>query len=61
MFPMDSDSKECTPALDRIRKDTAKKGWWVVDADIKGYFNNINHEKLMLMVKQRISIERFLK
>lgn len=48
-------------ALDRIRKDTAKKGWWVVDADIKGYFNNINHEKLMLMVKQRISDRRILK
>ena len=48
-------------ALDRIRKDTHKKGWWVVDADIKGYFNNINHDKLMLMMKQRISDRRILK
>ena len=48
-------------ALDRIRKDTKRKGWWVVDADIKGYFNNINHDKLMLMVKQRISDRRILK
>lgn len=48
-------------ALDRIRKDTKRKGWWIVDADIKGYFNNINHEKLMLMVKQRISDRRILK
>jgi group II intron reverse transcriptase/maturase len=48
-------------ALDRIRKDTAKKGWWIVDADIKGYFNNINHDKLILMVKQRISDRRILK
>lgn len=48
-------------ALDRIRKDTAKKGWWVVDADIKGYFNNIDHDKLMLMVKQRIYDRRILK
>lgn len=48
-------------ALDRIRKDTAKKGWWIVDADIKGYFNNINHEKLMLLVEQRISDRRILK
>lgn len=48
-------------ALDRIRRDTANKGWWVVDVDIKGYFNNINHEKLMLMVKQRISDRRILK
>jgi group II intron reverse transcriptase/maturase len=67
----EADFKECSygfrpkrsahQALDRIRKDTAKKGWWVVDADIKGYFNNINHEKLMLMVKQRISDKRILK
>lgn len=48
-------------ALDRVRKDTRNKGWWVVDADIKGYFNNINHDKLMLMVKQRISDRRILK
>jgi group II intron reverse transcriptase/maturase len=48
-------------AQDRVRKDTANKGWWVVDADIKGYFNNINHKKLMLMVKQRISDRRILK
>lgn len=48
-------------ALDRIIKDTRRKGWWIVDADIKGYFNNINHEKLMLMVKQRVSDRRILK
>jgi len=67
----EADFKECSygfrpkrnahQALDRIRKDTAKKGWWVVDADIKGYFNNINHEKLMLLVKQRISDRRIIK
>jgi len=48
-------------ALERVRKDTRNKGWWVVDADIKGYFNSINHDKLMLMVKQRISDRRILK
>ena len=67
----EADFKECSygfrpkrsahQALDRIRKDTAKKGWWIVDADIKEYFNNINHEKLMLMVKQRISDRKILK
>lgn len=67
----EADFKECSygfrpkrnahQALERIRKGTANKGWWVVDADIKGYFNNINHEKLMLMVKQRISDRRILK
>ena len=48
-------------ALDRVRKDTKNKGWWVVDADIKGYFNNISHDKLMLMVKQRVSDRRIHK
>ena len=32
-----------------------------MDADIKSYFDNINHEKLMLLVKQRISDRRILK
>ena len=67
----EADFKECSygfrtkrsahQALDRIRKDTVKKGWWIVDADIKGYFNNINHEKLMLMLEQRISDRKILK
>ncbi|TJX64573.1 group II intron reverse transcriptase/maturase [Soehngenia saccharolytica] len=48
-------------ALDRVRKDTANKGWWVVDADIRGYFDNINHEKLMILVERRISDRRILK
>lgn len=41
---------------------------WVVDADIKGYFDNIPQDQLMAAVKERISdgallelIERFLK
>jgi group II intron reverse transcriptase/maturase len=48
-------------ALDRVRKDTRYKGWWVVDADIKGYFDNINHDKLMILVEQRISDRKILK
>ena len=48
-------------ALERVRKDLNNKGWWVVEADIKGYFDNIDHEKLMLMVKQRISDRKILK
>lgn len=48
-------------ALEVIRKKCNNKGWWVLDADIKSYFDNINHEKLMLLVKQRISDRRILK
>jgi RNA-directed DNA polymerase len=36
-------------------------GWWVVDADIQGYFDNINHPMLMSLLKRRISDRRVLK
>ena len=48
-------------ALEVIRKKCNNKGWWVLDADIKSYFDNMNHEKLMLLIKQRISDRRILK
>lgn len=49
-------------AMDKIY-EVADKGnaLWVIDADIKDYFGSINHEKLMLLVKQRISDRRVLK
>ena len=37
------------------------KNWYVVDADIKGYFDNIDHEILMSLIKRRISDRRVLK
>ena len=36
-------------------------GWWVVDADIQGYFDNINHSMLLSLLKRRISDRRVLK
>lgn len=48
-------------ALEVIRKKCSNKGWWVLDADIKGYFDNINHDKLMILVEQRILDRRILK
>lgn len=48
-------------ALDRIRKACNRKGNWVVDVDIQGYFDNINQEKLMKLVEMRISDRRLLK
>jgi retron-type reverse transcriptase len=41
-----------------------QKGWtgtkWLVDIDIKGYFNNINHEILMELLKKKIEDTQFL-
>jgi RNA-directed DNA polymerase len=48
-------------ALEVIRKKCNNKGWWVLDADIKSYFDNINHDKLMILIEQRISDRRILK
>ncbi|MEK8129456.1 group II intron reverse transcriptase/maturase [Paenibacillus filicis] len=48
-------------ALDRIRKACNRKGNWVVDVDIQGYFDTINQEKLMKLVGMRISDRRILK
>lgn len=53
--------KSAKQALDRIRKACNRKGNWVVDADIQGYFDNINQEKLLKLVEMRISDKRILK
>ena len=47
-------------AIAKIRKES-KKNYWVLDVDIQGYFDNINHDKLMKLVEQRISDRRVLK
>ncbi|PWW31586.1 MULTISPECIES: group II intron reverse transcriptase/maturase [Paenibacillus] len=48
-------------ALERIRKACNRKGNWVVDVDIQGYFDNMNQEKLMKLVQMRINDRRILK
>ena len=35
--------------------------WWVVDADIEGYFDNVDHEILRGLVRRRMSDRRVLK
>jgi group II intron reverse transcriptase/maturase len=37
------------------------KIYWVVDVDIKGYFDNIPHAKLMTLIEQRVCDRRILK
>lgn len=48
-------------ALERIRKACNRKGNWVIDVDIQGYFDNMNQEKLMKLVEMRINDRRILK
>jgi len=51
--------RSCHTALQAIQS-----GWtgtkWFIDIDIKGYFNNINHEVLMELLKKRIEDTQFL-
>ena len=54
-------NRSANDALEEIRK-TINAGYWVVlDADIKGFFDNIDHGKLLEFVHRRISDRRILK
>jgi group II intron reverse transcriptase/maturase len=48
-------------ALENIRKACNNKGMYVLEADIKGNFNHINHKKLIMLVEKRISDRRVVK
>lgn len=53
--------KDAKQALERVRKDCNNKGNYVIDADIEKFFDQVNQEKLMIVIEQRISDRRILK
>jgi group II intron reverse transcriptase/maturase len=53
--------KSAVQAMEAIRIAGNQGHDFVVDADIKGYFDNIDQEKLMVLVGERISDRRVLK
>jgi regulation of enolase protein 1 (concanavalin A-like superfamily) len=53
--------KSATEALEAIRVAGNQGKNFVVDADIQGYFDSIDQEKLMVLVGERISDRRVLK
>jgi RNA-directed DNA polymerase len=60
--------KGCKDALRRVEGLLREGYTWVVDADLKNYFESIPHERLMELLRERIAdgrvldlIERFLK
>ncbi|MGH9630397.1 MAG: group II intron reverse transcriptase/maturase [Bryobacteraceae bacterium] len=53
--------KSATEALEAIRQAGNQGYDFVVDADIQGYFDSIDQEKLMVLVGERISDRRVLK
>src|SRR5580658_2813543 len=50
-----------TMALETLRKQGARGGNFVLDADIRDYFGSIDHEKLLKLVGRRVSDRRVLK
>ncbi len=68
---LEADFKDCSygfrpkrnqhGAIKHIRRAVKKGVYWVVDIDIRGYFDNIAYDKLMQLVEQRISNRRVLK
>ena len=45
--------KNAHQALESVRQNCWKTDW-VIDMDIKGFFDNINHQKLMLAVEKHV-------
>src|SRR5450759_613266 len=45
----------------KVVREALVIGWYVVEADIQGYFDTIDHEMLMSLVERRISDRRVLK
>lgn len=53
-------NRSCHTALDKIQKTfTGVK--WFIEGDIKGFFDNINHNTLIGIMRERINDERFLR
>lgn len=48
-------------ALEVVRKACNNKGYYVVDADIEKFFDNVNQDKLMTLIELRISDRRIQK
>jgi group II intron reverse transcriptase/maturase len=53
-------NRSCHTALNQIQKTfTGVK--WFIEGDIKGFFDNINHNTLIKILRERINDERFLR
>jgi group II intron reverse transcriptase/maturase len=53
-------NKSCHTALAQIHK-TYNGAKWFIEGDIKGFFDNINHDVMINILKERITDERFIR
>jgi RNA-directed DNA polymerase len=54
-------TRSATHALETLRREAARGGNHVLDADIRDYFGSMDHQKLLTLVAQRISDRRVLR
>ncbi len=52
--------KSALDAVSEVRETLVTK-WWVVDMDIKSYFDSIDHDILLTLIRRRVSDRRVLK
>jgi len=52
-------AKDAVKNLQRVL--TTKSYHWVVEADIRGFFENINHDKLIGMIEEKVDDKRFIR
>lgn len=53
-------NRSCHTALTHIQKEFNGAKWFI-EGDIKGFFDNINHDVLINILKERIADERFIR
>nr|WP_295077068.1 reverse transcriptase domain-containing protein [uncultured Roseateles sp.] len=53
-------NRSCHSALDMVHAEW-KSTTWVCEVDIKGFFDNINHDKLLEILRRRIDDEGFIR
>ncbi len=51
--------RSCHTALEAVKREMQGVRWWV-EGDIKGYFDNVNHDTLLRILSKRITDKRFL-
>jgi group II intron reverse transcriptase/maturase len=51
--------RSCHTALEAVKREMKGVRWWV-EGDIKGYFDNVNHDTLLRILSKRITDKRFL-
>src|SRR2546426_888771 len=51
--------RSCHTALEAVKREMNGVRWWV-EGDIKGYFDNVNHDTLLRILSKRITDKRFL-